>query len=72
MKVRQTEGVSGSENEQDSENYTFVVTNENKGSSSKIVVEIGEVSMNMLIGSGASCNIVDRETWEMVGWLFWV
>ena len=62
MKVRQIEGES--ENEQDSENYTFVVTNENEGSSSKMVVEIGGVSMKMSIDSGASCNIVNRETWE--------
>ena len=66
MKVRQTEGGSGSENEQDSENYTFVVINENEGNSLKIVVEIGGVSMKMLIDSGASCNIVDRETWEIL------
>ena len=66
MKVRQIEGESGSENEQENENFTLVVTNENGGSSSKIVVEIGGVSMKMLIDSGASCNIVDRETWEIL------
>ena len=45
MKVRQIEGKSGRENEQDGENYTFVVTNENEGSSSKIVVDIGGVNL---------------------------
>ena len=61
MKVRQIEEESGSENEQENENYTFLVTNENEGSSSKIVVEIGGVSMKILIDSRASYYIVDRE-----------
>lgn len=64
MKIRQIEGESGSENEQENEDYTFVVTNEKECSRSKIVVEIGGVSVKMLIDSGSSCNTVDRETWE--------
>ena len=48
-KVRQIEVESGSENEQENEDYTLVVTNENECNSSKIVVEIDGVRMKMLI-----------------------
>ena len=40
------------------------MTDKNENGNSKIMVEIGEVSLNMLIDSGASCNIIDKETWE--------
>ena len=42
--------------------YRFILTDENDNS--EIMVEIGGVSLNMLIDTGASCNIIDRETWE--------
>ena len=61
MKVRLMKGESGSENEQENEDYTFELTNENKCSSSKNVAEIGGVSVKMLTDSGASYNIVNRE-----------
>lgn len=44
--------------------FTFIVTNENDSDNSKIMVEICGVSLDMLIDPGASCNIVDIETWE--------
>lgn len=53
-------GESGSENEQEND-YTFELTNENKCSSSKNVVEIGGVSVKMLTDSGASYNTVNQE-----------
>ncbi|MCG8032586.1 MAG: aspartyl protease family protein, partial [Candidatus Thiodiazotropha taylori] len=59
MKVRQLE-----ENESDNSDYTFIVSNDNDRDNAKIMVEVGGISLNVMIDSGASCNIIDRETWE--------
>ena len=64
MKVRQVEENHGSDQESENGDYTFLVTNDNDSDNSKIMVDIGGVSLNMLIDSGSSCNIVDRDTWE--------
>ena len=60
MKVRQAEENSDQENG----DYTFVVSNDYDSDNSKILVKAGGVNMDMLIDPGASCNIIDRETWE--------
>ena len=40
------------------------MSNDHDSDNSKILVEVGGVNLDMLIDSGASCNIIDRETWE--------
>ena len=60
MKVRQVDENS----DQESGDYTFVVSNDHDSDNSKILVEVGGVNLDMLIDSGASCNIIDRDTWE--------
>lgn len=60
MNVRQVEENSDEENG----DYIFKVTKENHNDNSKVTVEIGGVKLNMVVDSGARCNIIDRDTCE--------
>lgn len=45
--------------------YAFVVDGENSEfHDGKIAVDIGDVPLTVLIDSGATCNMVDRNTWN--------
>ena len=52
MKVRQVDENS----DQESGDYTFVVSNDHESDNSKILMKVGGVNLDMLIDSGASCN----------------
>ena len=55
-----------SEEKEEEDNYAFVLdTKSNNGSSGVVDLCVGGVQLkNVLIDSGATCNIVDRATWE--------
>ena len=50
------------ESDTDSE-YVFGV---NSGKSAKIEVSVGGVCVQAVIDSGASCNIIDADTWNVM------
>ena len=52
------------ESETDSDEYVFGV-NSSTGSA-KVEVNVGGVCVSAVIDSGASCNVVDKETWNMM------
>ena len=51
------------ESDTDSDEYVFGV---NTGKSAKIEVNVGGVCVQAVIDSGASCNIIDADTWNMM------
>ena len=64
--MRQVE-IDSSSDEESKENdyYTFsIFTSDNDKNSPNKRVSEGEIMLKMIINSGASCNIIDRETWE--------
>ena len=50
----------GCHNEEEEPGYAFTVGGRNE----KIEVTVGGCKLNMIIDSGASTNIIDKETWE--------
>ena len=50
----------GCHNEEEEPGYAFTVGDRNE----KIEVTVGGCKLNMIIDSGASTNIIDKETWE--------
>ena len=59
QRVNQIEGESD-----ESDGYVFGVNDRSFGKSAKVEVIVGGVCMHAVIDSGASCNIVDVNTWE--------
>ncbi|KAH3876894.1 hypothetical protein DPMN_000745 [Dreissena polymorpha] len=45
------------------DSYVFTVTRRNKASGA-IYVNIGGIERSVIVDSGASCNVIDREPWE--------
>lgn len=60
---RQT-GNNGNVFNQRDRGYAFVI--EDDSNTERVTFNVGGVDLPMLIDSGASCNIVDEDTWEML------
>lgn len=61
--VRFVDTAGNQEDDHDDE-YAFSVTEFSKQPS--ITVQLGGVSAEMIIDSGASCNVIDKSTWEIL------
>lgn len=59
-KVRTVEADDSDESDQD-DDYVFSLNNQKSGD---IQVNIGGIDVPVIIDSGASCNVIDRELWE--------
>ena len=62
-KKKRVNQIEREESETDSDEYVFGV---NTGKSAKIEVNVGGVCVQAVIDSGASCNIIDVDTWSMM------
>ena len=48
---------------EDGDRYAFTVRNSND-TSANITVDVGGIPVQMIIDSGATCNIIDQNLWE--------
>ena len=62
-KKKRVNQIERGESDTDSDEYVFGV---NTGKSAKIEVNVGGVCVQAVIDSGASCNIVDADTWNVM------
>ncbi|XP_064637856.1 uncharacterized protein LOC135494035 [Lineus longissimus] len=46
------------------DDYAFLIRDGATGTTNRLPIEIGGVKLEMLIDSGATCNVVDEDTWK--------